>query len=1046
MTGFGISRHWHNILVASLLLVVTCLMGWTQVPKASAAPLFQQPGVDPIRDPSSCTPIEQGGVFINFDDLPNGTHVAEQYEPLGVHFLDTGETTPLIYDNAERTTISPPNSLTNDADLLSEGAPLVMLFDAPQSTVGFYMGNGTANTIAEIRAYSDAAGTIPLGSVIVEASLSNNVTTFYGVRVPVGTASEIRRIEFEYLRTTASEEIDNLCVSKAQAEPLPYTFTGRVLKGGPLESPTSLPGVVVQLYGSNNSTSLGTLLDQDTSVVDTGGYILTTNLAFLYYTLVEGSAPQGYCHVKAVPGSGAVALDKARIQYASPPPGSHPDNHFYNTTGPYCNPLPPVEPAANLVPFAVALQQVPHPVITDVDLQGTRIEVSQSIQDNSNSVEQVIKKWTVARVYLTSGTTTTVNNVLVRLHVYIDDVEKAVADVRTRAVPVPLRINVNDSANFYLVVLSGSDENVGFYAEIDPTNEIAETNNANNRYPAVGRQYLTFYKRQTIKVAYAPIHYNPPGWGGAQDPTSRINTAIDWLRSMYPVPNYDARSVVYYPYPGFTFSQNVNTYDDELISQLNTRWSLSHWGLSWLGWFLGIDVGPSSSMLYGWLPDGAYGDNGLSDPTWHGGDSHVAFGNDKADKYRRTLAHEIGHNLGLCHNNYTINPDIGFDVFLSHSVKDTNFKDVMWPARVESEAWITKLNYRRIFNWLAPGAPMPPGTNPCLVSEMASPNTTSTLGATAPLAATDVITGVHEFAFISGSVDITGTGTLDPIYVDIRNSGDIPPSIGSQYCVNLVNADDEAVDQHCFTPSFSEPIDSPDPRPRVAFNFPMLWNPSTTHIELLKDFEVLATRTVSKSTPEVNITTPNSGESYPAGSIISIKWNASDGDDDPLVYSVFYSPDGGASWLPVASGLTDTGYDLPAALVSGSEDAFVKVLATDGVNTGQDRSDAGFRVERKSPQVYITTPVNGTFILANSAVPLNGIGFDLEDGNLDGESLDWSSSRDGPLGSGPSLVLPSLSNGLHMITLSVTDSDDNTTTASIEVFVGQRLVLPISIK
>jgi hypothetical protein len=82
-------------------------------------------------------------------------------------------------------------------------------------------------------------------------------------------------------------------------------------------------------------------------------------------------------------------------------------------------------------------------------------------------------------------------------------------------------------------------------------------------------------------------------------------------------------------------------------------------------------------------------------------------------------------------------------------------------------------------------------------------------------------------------------------------------------------------------------------------------------------------------------------------------------------------------------------------------------------------------VERKPPQVYITDPISGTFILAGSAVPLNGLGIDLEDGNLDGSSLQWDSNRDGPLGSGPSLVLPSLSKGLHVITLTGTDSDGN---------------------
>ena len=162
MKANGLRRHWVSGLVALLLLTAMGLTGWDQVQKASAAPLLQTQGILPITSPQSCISVRAGGVFINFDDLPNGTHVADQYAALGVHFLDTSVTTPLIYADAERVTISPPNSLDNDADLghTSEGVPLVMVFDALQTTVGFYMDNGTPNTVAEIGqrvGYDDAA-------------------------------------------------------------------------------------------------------------------------------------------------------------------------------------------------------------------------------------------------------------------------------------------------------------------------------------------------------------------------------------------------------------------------------------------------------------------------------------------------------------------------------------------------------------------------------------------------------------------------------------------------------------------------------------------------------------------------------------------------------------------------------------------------------------------------------------------------------------------------------------------------------------------------
>ena len=235
---------------------------------ALAAPAPQQGGITPIRDPQACTPENKGGVFISFEDLPSATHVAEQYAPLGVHFVDNRVTTPLIYSNmSERDTSSRPNSLTNDADVpnTSASVPLTLTFDAPQSVVGFYLGNGPADgQTGALRSYD--GGDSLLGSVPLP-TISNDVTRFYGVS---DSLARIQRIELDYGNTARSEEIDDLCFSRAQKEPQIRTFKGRVLQSGRLERPTPLPGVQVALYGSNNAAILGTLLSSATSAPETG--------------------------------------------------------------------------------------------------------------------------------------------------------------------------------------------------------------------------------------------------------------------------------------------------------------------------------------------------------------------------------------------------------------------------------------------------------------------------------------------------------------------------------------------------------------------------------------------------------------------------------------------------------------------------------------------------------------------------------------------------------------------------------------------------------
>jgi hypothetical protein len=80
------------------------------------------------------------------------------------------------------------------------------------------------------------------------------------------------------------------------------------------------------------------------------------------------------------------------------------------------------------------------------------------------------------------------------------------------------------------------------------------------------------------------------------------------------------------------------------------------------------------------------------------------------------------------------------------------------------------------------------------------------------------------------------------------------------------------------------------------------------------------------------------------------------------------------------------------------------------------------------------------------AVMLLGRGFDREDGELRGEALVWRSNQDGFLGTGNHIVTPELSRGQHVITLTATDGDGTTSTASVTIYVGYRLWLPIITK
>ena len=73
------------------------------------------------------------------------------------------------------------------------------------------------------------------------------------------------------------------------------------------------------------------------------------------------------------------------------------------------------------------------------------------------------------------------------------------------------------------------------------------------------------------------------------------------------------------------------------------------------------------------------------------------------------------------------------------------------------------------------------------------------------------------------------------------------------------------------------------------------------------------------------------------------------------------------------------------------------------------------------PQTAIARPSWGATYPESTAVTFVGSSIDPEDGPLAGPALEWSSSIDGPLGTGDSITVPYLSAGAHDVTLRGTD-------------------------
>jgi hypothetical protein len=124
----------------------------------------------------------------------------------------------------------------------------------------------------------------------------------------------------------------------------------------------------------------------------------------------------------------------------------------------------------------------------------------------------------------------------------------------------------------------------------------------------------------------------------------------------------------------------------------------------------------------------------------------------------------------------------------------------------------------------------------------------------------------------------------------------------------------------------------------------------------------------------------------------------------------------------------------------------VRVKASDGFHNASDASDGAFRVPDKAPLVHIYLPEDGDTVSA----PLNLLGYvyDLEDGAMEGTALAWTSDRDGSLGAGDTVWDVDLSPGVHVLTLTATDSQTQVGNESITITVveGGAIYLPLMLR
>lgn len=658
-----------------------------------------------------------------------------------------------------------------------------------------------------------------------------------------------------------------------------------------------------------------------------------------------------------------------------------------------------------------------------VDLSVSSVEVTQGLSAALGQHPLIARNATLVRVKVSlNGAVRPQAGVDAVLRVYSNGVELPESPVYSwngpiTAPPVPSSDNQNDTINF--ICLPPESEAISFSVTVNPFGTIAETNSRNNSFFVAARP---FECRNMVELAYVPINYTP---GGGLPPASMIEPGVgdSFLRGIYKVGDWNYHRS---PLPPLTHTVDINISN---INLLNSLLDIRQNQIPAAGY-------QRPEFVYGWLPGNPYIGNGQAIST----PGAVAFGNTDPNRFQRTFAHEIGHCWGQPHNQLTTGI-AGFDI--EQQLRDplglgplmpSTKRDVMVPSLNTPDAWVASVTYLDAIQ---------DARSMCATFD-GNGQEGSNGGPADDAVSVLRIAGVHDHvmrrvtlapAAVHERIEPTADNPKGNVIVESFDAAGAP--------LHAVRVDTRTCRESCAEAGHMHQATA------LYVNLPRMVARREAARVVVREFRngaagrPLAQLVRSASTPLVTrlAVTGGDGGAGPLVGRARIEWAADDADGDALAADLLYSPDGGASWLPLAVGETTGSFEFETTDVPASKGALGRFAArvSDGMNVGSAESPAQRFGGGSPPDIHIIGPTANDTVPQGATVLMHGSAWDIEDGLLPESDLSWTSTRDGPLGSGRFLVRRNLSVGTHQITFNGRDSSGLASSRSVTITVTPRV-------